>query len=268
MARERAETASKAKSAFLANMSHELRTPLNAIIGFADVMCGRYFGALSDRYAEYAADIHKSGNHLLGIIDQVLDAARIEAGKLQLSESKQSLAAIVEKAVGAIKPQAEKKQIDLSVCLPSRPVSIVGDEARLTQIAVNLLSNAVKFTPEHGHIAIAAELDKKGGLCITVADTGIGMSADEIGCALERFRQIDNSFTKRFEGAGLGLPLARQFAELHGGSLRIESTPDEGTTVFVRLPAERVALSAPERPAPRKAGRAADRRHDSLTLYK
>ncbi len=271
VARQRAETASKAKSAFLANISHELRTPLNAIIGFAEVMCGRYFGELSDQYADYANDIHKSGHHLLGIIDQILDTARIQAGKLQLSETQQSLAAIVEKAVRSVKAQAEAKQIELSVCLPPRAVSIVGDEARLTQIAVNLLSNAVKFTSEHGHIAIEAELNKKAGVCITIADTGIGMSQDEIECALERFRQIDNSFTKRFEGTGLGLPLARQFAELHGGSLSIESTPGEGTTVHVRLPAERVAFVPPERQqrnGARKAGRAADRRHDSLILYK
>ncbi len=271
VARQHAETASKAKSAFLANMSHELRTPLNAIIGFAEVMCGRYFGALSDQYADYAADIHKSGHHLLGIIDQILDTARIEAGKLELSETRQSLAAIVDKAVRSVKAQAENKQIDFSVCLPSRALAIVGDEARLAQIAVNLLSNAVKFTPERGHVAIAAELNELKGVCITVADTGIGMSPDEIKCALQRFRQLDNSFTKRFEGTGLGLPLARQFAELHGGSLSIESAPGEGTTVRVRLPVERVVLVPPERPqrnAARKAGRAADRRHDSFTLCK
>ena len=248
LAQQRSEAASKAKSAFLANMSHELRTPLNAIIGFAEVMCGKYFGALSDQYAEYAADIHKSGNQLLGIVEQVLDTAKIEAGKLQLTEGKQSLAAIVEKAVRSVEAQAEKKQIDLSIRLPSPPVFILGDEARLGQIAVNLLSNAVKFTPEHGRVDIAADLEENAGLCITIADTGIGMSADEIDWALELFRQVDNSFTKRFEGTGLGLPLARQFIKLHGGTLAIESAPGEGTKVFVRLPAERVVLDPVERP--------------------
>ncbi len=265
VAQARSEMAGKAKAAFLANMSHELRTPLNAIIGFAEVMCGRYFGELSDRYADYAADIHKSGNQLLGIVEQVLDTAKIEAGKLELSESEQSLAAIVEKAVRSVRAQAENKQIDLSVQLPSRPVSLIGDKARLSQIAVNLLSNAVKFTPENGRVAIAAELEENAGLCITIADTGIGMSAGEIACALELFRQVDNSFTKRFEGTGLGLPLARRFAELHGGALAIESAPGEGTKVFVRLPAERVVLD-PEGPrgpnlprdGVRKCGTAAD----------
>jgi len=260
LAQARSEVASKAKAAFLANMSHELRTPLNAVIGFAEVMCGKYFGELADRYADYAADIHKSGTQLLGIIDQILDTTKIEAGKLELSESKQSLASIVEKAVRSVQAQADNKQIDLSVRLPSRPVSIIGDEARLTQIAVNLLSNAVKFTPANGRVAIAAE------------HTGIGMSAAEIECALEHFRQVDNSFTKRFEGTGLGLPLARQFVKLHGGSLSIESALGEGTKVLVRLPAERVMLfplgrnPAKPRDGVRKCGRAVDQDNDSLAL--
>ena len=266
LAQQRSEAASKAKSAFLANMSHELRTPLNAIIGFAEVMCGKYFGELSDRYADYAADIHKSGNQLLGIVEQVLDTAKIEAGKLQLTESKQSLAEVVDKAVRSVQAQAEKKEINLSIRLPSPPIIILGDEARLGQIAVNLLSNAVKFTPEHGRVNITAQLEENAGLCIMIADTGIGMSADEIEWALELFRQVDNSFTKRFEGTGLGLPLARQFTKLHGGTLAIESAPGEGTKVFVRLPAERVVLDPRERPlgsnlprdGVRKCGTAAD----------
>ena len=248
LAQQRSEAASKAKSAFLANMSHELRTPLNAIIGFAEVMCGKYFGELSDQYADYATDIHKSGHQLLGIVDQVLDTAKIEAGKLQLTESRQSLADIVEKAVCFVQAQARKKEIDLSIRLPSPSVCILGDEARLGQIALNLLSNAVKFTPEHGRVAIAAELEEGACLCITITDTGIGMSADEIEWALELFRQVDDSFTKRFEGTGLGLPLARQFTKLHGGTLAIESAPGKGTKVFVRLPAERVVVGPVERP--------------------
>ncbi len=249
LAQERSETANKAKSAFLANMSHELRTPLNAIIGFSEVMREQYFGQLSERYVEYASDIHKSGAQLLGIIDQILDTAKIEAGKLDLSETRQSLAVIIEEAARSVKPLARNKQIHLSIGLPPRPVSIIGDETRLRQIAVNLLSNAVKFTPEGGSVAIGVGMDDKAGLCITVADTGIGMSADEIEHALEHFRQVDNSFTKRFEGTGLGLPLARQFAELHGGSLSIESQPGEGTAVHVWLPAKCVAIEAAEEPA-------------------
>ncbi len=259
LAQHRSEAASRAKTAFLANMSHELRTPLNAIIGFAEVMCGKYFGELSERYTDYAADIHKSGGQLLGIIDQVLDTAKIEAGKLHLTEGKQSLGAIVDKAVRSVQAQADNKQIDLSVRLPSHPVFILGDEARLAQIAVNLLSNAVKFTPVTGRVDIAAELEENAGLCLTISDTGIGMSADEIKWALEHFRQVDDSFTKRFEGTGLGLPLARQFTQLHGGGLSIESTPGEGTKVFVRLPPERVAPdSRSPRDGVKKRGLAAD----------
>ncbi len=248
LAQQRSEMANKAKSAFLANMSHELRTPLNAIIGFAEVMREKYFGELSDRYAEYAADIHRSGHHLLGIIDQVLDFAKIEAGKLNISEAREGLAAIIDAAVRSVKAQAEKGQIKLSVSMPLRSLSVIGDEARLRQIIVNLLSNAVKFTPAGGHVTIRAEFEDKAGLCITIADTGIGMSAEEIQLAFEQFRQVDNSFTKRFEGAGLGLPLARQLVELHGGSLTIESMAGKGTKARVQLPAERVVINPLERP--------------------
>ncbi len=276
LAQERSETAIRAKTALLANMSHELRTPLNAIIGFAEVMREQYFGCLPEKYVEYASDIHKSGNQLLGIVDQVLDTAKVEAGKLELKETRQSLAVIIEDAVRSVKAQARKKQIHLSIDLPSQPVSLIGDETRLRQIAVNLLSNAVKFTPDGGRVSIGADMDETAGLCITVADTGIGMSADEIEHALENFRQVDNSFTKRFEGAGLGLPLARKFAELHGGVLSIESHAGEGTAVHVWLPAKRVAIDSgmepsPEKPwakrhpTPDKGGRnAADRREGRL----
>ncbi len=160
-------------------------------------------------FAAFSLASDASGSQLLGIIDQVLDTAKIEAGKLQLSESKQSLAAIVEKAVRSVQTQAENKHIDLSIRLPSPPISIFGDEAKLAQIAVNLLSNAVKFTPATGRVIVRAELEENAGVCITVSDTSIGMSAGEIDWALEHFRQVDNSFTKRFEGTGLGLPLAR-----------------------------------------------------------
>jgi signal transduction histidine kinase len=241
LAQQRSEMANKAKSAFLANMSHELRTPLNAIIGFAEIMHHKLFGDLSDRYVEYAGNIHGSGNQLLCIIDGVLDFANLESGKLQISETRQSLNAIVDAAMRSVKAQAEKGQVQLSANLPPRPVSLLADEARLTQIIVNLLSNGVKFTPAGGSVAVDAEVDGDG-LCISIADTGIGMSPEETEWALEHFRQVDNSFTKRFEGIGLGLPLARQLTELHGGSLSIKSAVGKGTTVSVRLPATRVAL--------------------------
>ncbi len=253
LAQERSELASRAKSAFLGNMSHELRTPLNAIIGFAEIMRDKLFGELSDKYAEYAEGIHSSGNQLLSIIDQILSVAKIEAGKLEISETRASLSDLLETALLSIKPQAENRQIDVSVRLPGRSLSIAGDEARLRQIIVNLLSNAVKFTLPGGRVTVSAEIEEDGGLCITVADTGIGMSQKEIEWALEHFRQVDNSFAKRFEGTGLGLPLARQLAELHGGSLSIKSVVGQWTKVRVRLPAERVAINPPHHQHMREA---------------
>jgi two-component system, cell cycle sensor histidine kinase PleC len=248
LARERSETANRAKSAFLANMSHELRTPLNAIIGFSEIMREKIFGDLSDRYAEYAGSIHQSGTALLGLIDQVLQFAKLEAGRVELSDKVQPLSSIVEPALKSVKAQAENRQIELSESLPA-DISVRGDQERLTQVLMNLLSNAVKFTPAGGGVVLDAHLEDDGGLCLTVADDGIGMSGSEIECALEHFRQIDNSLTKRFEGIGLGLPLARQLADLHGGSLSIESMPGLGTKVRFRLPASRVAVvaEAPQR---------------------
>lgn len=246
LAQEQSEMAHKAKNAFLANMNHELRTPLNAIIGFSEIMSAKLFGDLSDRYAEYAEAIHASGDQLLGVIDQVLDFARIEAGKLEISEGRTSLSAIVDTALRSVRDQAENEQIELSQSMPARPLSVRGDRTRLSQVLINLLSNAVKFTPSGGRVSVCAELEDSGGLCITVADSGIGMSAEEIEWAFEHFQQVDNSFSKRFAGIGLGLPLARQFAELHGGTLSIESEPDKGTKVMFRLPANRVIADAQE----------------------
>ncbi len=243
LARERSELANRAKSAFLANMSHELRTPLNAIIGFSEIMREKIFGDLSDRYVEYAGSIHQSGSALLGIIDQVLHFAKLEAGRIEISDEVQPLSSIVEPALKSVQAQAENRRIELSASVSAK-ISVRGDGERLTQVLMNLLSNAVKFTPAGGGVALDAELEDGGGLCLTVADDGIGMSASEIECALEHFRQIDNSLTKRFEGIGLGLPLARQLADLHGGSLSIESMPGLGTKVRFRLPASRVTAAA------------------------
>jgi signal transduction histidine kinase len=257
LAQERSEMANRAKSAFLANMSHELRTPLNAIIGFSEIMRDKLFGdEISDQYADYAGSIHQSGNALLGIVDQVLDFAKIDAGKLRIHDELFPLASVLEPALRCVKAQAECRQLRLRSNFPAN-VSIRGDAARLTQILANLLSNAVKFTPADGSVALSAELQADGALCVTVADTGIGMTEKEVELALEHFRQVDNSLTKRFEGIGLGLPLARQLAELHEGGIAIESEPGKGTKVRFRLPASRVALDAgeaqPEAPVQKRA---------------
>jgi signal transduction histidine kinase len=244
-ARRRAEEASRAKSAFLANISHELRTPLNAIIGFAEMIRDRLFGDDTGRYASFAADIHYSGHHLLHIINNLLDVAKIEAGKLDLREEAVRLDAVVRESLGAVRAQAVKGEIKLSTALPEAGISLRADETKLKQIFINLLSNAVKFTPAGGSVTLSASRDDSGCVTFCVRDTGIGMSQDEIGCALKPFHQVDNRLARRFEGTGLGLPLAQQLTELHGGTLMIESTPGIGTAISVRLPANRIMRGAP-----------------------
>ena len=239
-AKRRAEEASEAKSAFLANMSHELRTPLNAILGFSEIIRDRLLGANVDRYAAYAGDIHRSGSHLLGIVNDILDVTRIEAGKLELREERVRLGALLLRCMNAGAEQAAAGGVELSGPAQDFGASILGDKHKLKQILINLLSNAIKFTPPGGSVEILAEPEPGGGLSISIRDTGIGMSAEEICQALELFRQVDNSLARRFEGAGLGLPLAVRLTELHGGSLDIESAPGQGATVTVRFPPERV----------------------------
>jgi two-component system cell cycle sensor histidine kinase PleC len=238
-ARRRAEEASRAKSIFLANISHELRTPLNAIIGFAQMIRDRVFGDDTHRYAEYADDIYSSGRHLLCIINGLLDMAKIEAGKLKLDETLMKLDEIVRECMGAVQSLAAKSKIELNVNLPDSGIWLRADETKLKQIIINLLSNAVKFTPAGGKVTFSAERDQDGSLILTISDTGIGMSPEEAQCALELFRQLDNPMSRRCEGTGLGLPLAVQLTELHGGSFRIESVPGSGTSIFIRLPAGR-----------------------------
>jgi signal transduction histidine kinase len=243
-AKERSEEASRAKSAFLANMSHELRTPLNAIIGFSEVIRDRLFGGDIDRYAGYAADIHRSGSHLLSIISDLLDVTKIEAGKLKLVEKPTALASVVHDSIRSLEAQMESRRIDMAISLPENKISLYADETKLKQIIINIISNAIKFSPAGGAVAIAAYQTDNRDLVLGVSDTGIGMSEADIKCALEVFGQVENGFARRFEGTGLGLPLAVQLTELHGGALSIDSTPGSGTRVSVRLPAARVINSA------------------------
>jgi two-component system, cell cycle sensor histidine kinase PleC len=239
-AKRRAEEASDAKSSFLANMSHELRTPLNAILGFSEIIRDKLLGRDVDRYAAYAADIHRSGAHLLNIVNDILDVTRIEAGKVELQEERVRVEPLLQRCMVAVEQQAISGGVQLA-CSSQDPGALVyGDKHKLKQILVNLLSNAIKFTPAGGRVGVAARAELDGGLSISIQDTGIGMTADEIRQALELFRQVDNSLSRRFEGAGLGLPLAVRLIELHGGALDIESTPGVGTTVTVRLPPGRV----------------------------
>jgi two-component system cell cycle sensor histidine kinase PleC len=244
LARRRAEEANRAKSIFLANMSHELRTPLNAVLGFSEIIRDRLFGNDPERYADYAADIHRSGSHLLNIVNDILDVTRIDAGKFELREEKVRLAELLDGSLLAVEPQAAKGGISLKLRAPEACATIHGDKTKLKQIIINLLSNAIKFTPSNGSVELSARAEADGGLTVAVRDTGIGMASHEIRDAVQLFGQVDNSLTRRYEGTGLGLPLAIQLAELHGGTLTVESAPGRGTTVTVRFPCERVAWEA------------------------
>ena len=239
-ARVAAEASSRVKSQFLANMSHELRTPLNAIIGFSEMIRDAIMGPVATRYREYAHDIHNCGRLLLGVISDVLDLSKVEVGRLDLHDEQVDLAKVVGDCHRLISERVKTGRLELAIDLPPDLPLLLGDELRLKQIVLNLLSNAVKFTPAGGRVTLSAKVTADAGLALTVSDTGIGMKAEEIPIALEPFRQIDSAHTRRYEGTGLGLPLARTLAELHGGTLSIESVPERGTTVTVALPPNRL----------------------------
>ena len=235
-----AAAASQAKSSFLAAMSHELRTPLNAVIGFSDLLSMETFGSIgSSRNKEYVKDIHASGKHLLALINDILDITRIDAGENQLNEKVIALEDLITDSLRMITHQANAANIRLFEEIDPGVRFVRADERRLKQILINLLGNAVKFTNVGGHVRVRA-VQNEGGLIISVTDTGIGMAEKDIPVALERFGQIDSTLARKYEGTGLGLPLAKQLAELHGGTLAIESVVDVGTTVIVALPAQRI----------------------------
>lgn len=232
-----AHEANLSKSQFLANMSHELRTPLNGILGFSDIIRAELFGKITpERYRDYADDIYKSGEHLLKLINDILDLSKIEAGKMVLQIVPLETAEIAHQAWRLVNPMATQRQIDLkSPVIDSCPV-IHADERQLKQILLNLLSNAVKFTPEGGSVTLNIHDGGAEGAVITIRDTGIGMTPDEIKIAMERFGQADSSYGKATPGTGLGLPLVEGLVKLHGGTLTIESEKSQGTIVTVRLP--------------------------------
>jgi PAS domain S-box-containing protein len=243
-ATHRAEAANRAKSNFLANMSHELRTPLNAIIGFAEMMKLGILGD-PDRYRSYASDIHESGMHLLDIIDDILDMARIEAGKIELQEKGLRLQQTADQVVKMMNEQVAQAGLSL-VCEiePDLPV-VRADERIVRQILLNLLSNSSKFTPAGGTITLGIRREVSGGVEIWVSDTGIGIAPADIPKLMKPFTQLGDASKGGRRGTGLGLTLVRSLVELHGGSVTIQSVLDRGTTVTVLLPAARVASLQP-----------------------
>ncbi|HVJ35985.1 MAG TPA: PAS-domain containing protein [Terriglobia bacterium] len=269
----RAEQASQAKSNFLANMSHELRTPLNAIIGLSEALALGYRGGLNAQQTDYLRDIHAAGTHLLGIINEVLDLAKIEAGQFHMTEEIISLDDVLRRALQVVGSLARAAGIRLylqhqdgpapgqaaaaadEVAAPIDPGSLIdpaalrfrGDLQALSQALINLLSNAIKFTPRDGHIRLHWQLDRIQGLRIHVSDSGIGMSSADIEVALTPFGQIDNVYSRGRQGTGLGLPLAKYLTEAHGGQLSLASELGHGTCVTMQLPFDRIVEPLPAR---------------------
>jgi two-component system cell cycle sensor histidine kinase PleC len=240
-ARRRAEAANIAKSRFLAQMSHELRTPLNAILGFSEVMKTEIFGAHSvPAYKDYANDIHVSGVHLLGLINEILDLSRIEAGRYELNEEAVSLAGVVSECSHLLAMRAKGRRLTVhEVFEPDLP-RLWADERAVRQICLNLLGNAIKFTPPGGEIWLKAGWTASGGQYLSVKDTGPGIPEEEIPIVLASFGQGSNSIKSAEQGAGLGLPIAKSLIDLHGGSFSLKSKLRIGTEVVVTFPPERV----------------------------
>jgi PAS domain S-box-containing protein len=250
-AKRAAEGASEAKSRFIANMSHELRTPLNAIIGFSELMMGQCFGALGDpRYREYAADIRKSGEHLLSLINEILDISRIEAGSIELNEEAPlEIEELIDHCTRWVTARAADTGVALRTEIAPETPALRGDPRLLTQILLNLISNALKFTPAGGLVKVRAGLATSGGVEIAVADTGIGMSPQQLERIGEPFLQFDDDKGRRGEGTGLGVSIAKRLAELHGGELSIDSAAGRGTIATLRLPKARSIARLLPRPA-------------------
>ena len=241
--RLRVEEANRSKTEFLASMSHELRTPLNAIIGFTDFIASEPFGPVKPtKYGEYITDVNASANHLLGLINELLDMAKIEAGKMELAEDEFPAREPVLQAVNMLKQQVADAGLTLQMDLLDETALIFADKQMTRQVVINLLSNAIKFTPKGGRILIQSER-VSDGLRLTVSDTGIGIPANRIERVLEPFEQVENAMSRTRPGTGLGLPLSKAMVEAHGGTLSLSSTLGEGTRVDIVLPAERIVMA-------------------------
>ena len=240
-AKENAEYANRSKSEFLANMSHELRTPLNAIIGFSDLMRQQAFGLFSNpNYEQYSSDIFESGTHLLNLINDILDLSVIESGRGKINESVFDISEAISFSKDIIRHRAEQSGHDLLIDKLAVGIQLRADERKFRQMLINLLSNAVKFTESGGKIAVSGDLQEDGALGITVTDNGIGIAAEDIPKAMSTLGQVDGALNRRYEGTGLGLPLVKLLAELHGGRFEIESEIGVGTNATIWFPKERV----------------------------
>jgi len=243
-AKELAEAGDRAKSEFLANMSHELRTPLNAIMGFSEILGLEQFGPLGNaRYREYADDIHNSGKHLLKLINDILDLSRLSVGQLELNMEPLDLEECLDVCLRTVAPAAAKARVKLSSAFDSNLPLLRADGTRLRQVILNLLSNAIKFTQPGGEAALSVHWHSNN-LAITIADTGIGISAADIPRVLERFGQVESALSRNHGGAGLGLPIAKQLVELLGGTFDLQSKVGRGTIVTVNFPAERLIATS------------------------
>ena len=237
------EIAGKHKSEFLANMSHELRTPLNAIIGFSEVLLERMFGEMNEKQEDYLKDIHSSGKHLLSLINDILDLAKVEAGRMELNLGRFDLPTAIDNALTLIRERAMRHSIALAAEVDPQLGELNADERKFKQILLNLLSNAVKFTPEGGSITVGARL--LGDMAeIAVTDTGIGIAPEDQAAVFEEFKQVGTDYTRKAEGTGLGLALTRRLVELHGGAMRLESEPGKGSTFYFTLPLDGAAATA------------------------
>lgn len=240
-AKDQAEVANRAKSEFLAMVSHELRTPLNAVIGFSEIMSEGVFGPIGNqKYADYVRDIRKSGTHLLGLINNILDLSKVESAQFKLNEQSVHLGNGISEILRLVSELAETAGVTVDLTIPENLPGLRGDRQAIRQILLNLLSNAIKFTEPDGFVRIDAKVDDVGRLVLAVEDSGIGIPEESLETVFEPFTQVDSSLARQFEGTGLGLTLTRSLVELHEGSVDLESRLGEGTKVTVTFPRERV----------------------------
>jgi signal transduction histidine kinase len=246
-AKDQAEVANRAKSEFLAMMSHELKTPLNAVIGFAEILCRENLGPIGNQeYRGYAEDIRVSGNHLLSLINDILDLSKIEANRFELYEEAVDVADTLRSILPLLQEKMADEQLEFETAFAEPCLGLRADQRALRQMLINLLSNAVKFTPEGGRITVSAGDDDEGYFVVSVRDTGIGIAEEDQPKVLLPFNQVDSKLSRKYEGTGLGLPLTKRLMELHGGWLEIDSALERGTTVKLVFPPDRVI--APKAP--------------------